>query len=100
MFSGLGKRLNILNLSQIECEIREKWQFSLFGWGGRGCKAFGWTETYLFVCLIGKRPYILNLSQIKRKVREKLQFSLLGWGGRGGEAFRWTETNLFLYLIR
>ena len=76
----LGKRPNILNLSQIECEIREKWQFSLFGWGGRGGKAFGWTETYLFVCLIGKRPYILNLSQIKRKLREKLQFSPFGWG--------------------
>ena len=74
-------------------------QFSLFGWGGRGVEAFGWTETYLFVCLIGKRPYILNLSPIERKVREKSQFSLFGWGERGGEASGWTETYLFLYLL-
>ena len=52
----------------------------IFLGGERGGEAFGWTETYLFVCLIGKRPYILNLSPIKRKVREKWQFSLFGWG--------------------
>ena len=97
----LGKRLNILNLSQIECEIREKWQFSLFGWGGRGGKAFGWTETYLFVCLIGKRPYILNLSPIERKVREKWQFSLFGWGKGERKPPDGAETNFsvnYMYI--
>ena len=44
----LDKRPYILNLSQIECKVREKSQFSLLGWGRRGGKAFGWTETYLF----------------------------------------------------
>ena len=97
----LGKRPNILNLSQIECEIREKWQFSLFGWGGRGGKAFGWTETYLFVCLIGKRPYILNLSPIERKVREKWQFSLFGWGKGERKPPDGAETNFsvnYMYI--
>ena len=75
-----GKRAYILNLSPIERKVREKWQFSLFGWGERGGEAFGWTETYLFLYLIGKRAYISNLGPIKHKVREILQFSLLGWG--------------------
>ena len=50
--------------------------------GERRSEAFGWTKTYLFVCLLGKRPYILNLSPIKRKVREKSPFPFLG-GGKG-----------------
>ena len=78
-----GKRPYILNLSPIERKVREKWQFSLFGWGERGGEAFGWTETYLFLYLIGKRAYISNLGPIKRKVREILQFSLFGLGGKG-----------------
>ena len=72
------KRPYILNLSPIKRKVREKSQFSLFGWGERGGEAFRWTETYLFLYLIGKRAYISNLGPIKRKLREILQFSLFG----------------------
>ena len=67
-------------MGEIKHKVREKVQFSLFGWGKRGNEASGWTSTYFFVCLISKRAYISNLSLIKRKLTEKLPFFLLGWG--------------------
>ena len=76
----LGKKAYISNLGEIEHKVREKVQFSLFGWGKKGNEASGWTSTYFFVCLISKRAYISNLSLIKRKLTEKLPFFLLGWG--------------------
>ena len=88
-------------MGPIKRKVKEILQFSLFGWGGRGFEAFGWTETYLFVYLIGERAYISNYSQIERKLREKLQFSPFGWGRGELKPSDAAETNFsvnFMYI--